>query len=280
MIELLPSTGAFIGRVNGRDPNAFLQVAGLLDAHAYEFMMYETFYDRVDPIVDDYLATGFSFPVFHAEKRIGELIGLGGKEELSEALRRFSVNCRAACRLGARKLVLHLWNGVVSDHYFEHQAVIYPRLLAEAREHGLLLTVENVVCAVGDPLSRFYELLAIDPTSAFTYDTKMAAHHCQEYEIFSPSHCALFGEDARIQHVHFNDYGGVPGDFSGLATLHLGEGHLDLARIARELLAAGYRGTVTLECGCMRPDGSLCPEKMNSSLKTARSLFAPAVGKE
>ena len=53
MIRILPSTGAFIGRVNGRDPNAFLRVADLLDASAYEFMMYEAFYGRTDAILDD-----------------------------------------------------------------------------------------------------------------------------------------------------------------------------------------------------------------------------------
>lgn len=271
-MQILPSIGAFIGRVNGRDHRAFLGVADALDADAYEFLMYETFYDRLDPILGDFLVTGLSFPVFHAEKRIGELL-VEGDEGWREAARRFAVNCRAARRLGADKLVLHLWNGLPSDNDFLRHVEAYLAFREVATAEGLLLTVENVVCAVSDPLSRFFELLAADPSAAFTYDTKMAAHHRQEYSVFSEPYRALFAGEGGIRHIHLNDYGGTPGDFSGLATLHLGEGNLDIPRIARSLLDVGYDASVTLECGCMRPDGVLLPEKMNASLAIARRLL-------
>ena len=98
-VKILPSTGAFIGRVNGRDPRAFLGIADRLDTDACEFMMYESFYGREEAVLSDFMATGLSFPVFHIEKRVGEYVGLGGEEDLSEARRRFLVNCRAAARL-------------------------------------------------------------------------------------------------------------------------------------------------------------------------------------
>ncbi len=271
-MQILPSIGAFIGRVNGRDPNAFLRVSHRLDAKAFEFLMYEAFYGSIDTILRDFAATGYAFPVFHVEKRIGELVTLG---EWAEAERRFRINLEAAATLGADTLVLHLWNGPPSDREFSENLRAYAAFSAMAREAGLLLTVENVVCAVADPLTRFDELLAADPAVAFTYDTKMAAHHRQEMAVFSPPYAALFHRDAGgIRHIHLNDYGGTPGDFSGLATLHLGEGHLDIPAIVAALCREGYEGRITLECGCMRPDGTLMPEKMNASLNTARRLFS------
>ena len=266
-MRILPSTGAFIGRVNNRDHRAFLGVIDRLDAASYEFMMYEAFYGREEGILSDFLASGLSFPVFHVEKRVGELVGLGGEENCRTALARFSVNCRAAVRLGAEKLVLHLWNGLPSDREFSRHLNAYAELAAVAERFGLLLTVENVVCALRDPLTRLSELAERYPCAAYTFDTKMAAFHRQED--------ALGGmlREGRVAHIHLNDYAGTPGDFSSLAVLHLGEGRLDMGRLTSEILASGYEGTVTLECSCMRPDGSLTPEKMNASLAVARRLL-------
>lgn len=271
-MQVLPSIGAFIGRVNGRDPHAFLRVAPTLDATAFEFLMYEAFYPTIDTILGEYRATGYAFPVFHAEKRIGELVTLGDR---AEAERRFLVNLEAAATLGADTLVLHLWNGPPSDREFSRSLEAYATFSELSRKAGLLLTVENVVCAIADPLARFRELLAADPCASFTYDTKMAAHHRQEMTVFSPPYAALFHRsEGGIRHIHLNDYGGTPGDFSGLATLHLGEGHLNIPAIVSSLCREGYAGRITLECGCMRPDGTLTPEKMNASLKTARRLVS------
>ncbi|MBQ2719809.1 MAG: sugar phosphate isomerase/epimerase [Clostridia bacterium] len=267
-MQILPSIGAFIGRVNGRDPHAFLRISDRLEAEAFEFLMYEAFYPRLSEILGDYRASGLSFPVFHIEKRIGELVTLG---ELANATDRFERNLEAAATLGADTLVLHLWNGPPSDREFSRNLAAYATFAEKAAAAGLLLTVENVVCAERDPLTRFSELLAAHPTVSFTYDTKMAAHHRQETALFSPENAALL---RAVRHVHLNDYGGTPGDFSGLATLHLGEGKLDIPAIASHLLRAGYRGRCTLECGCMRPDGTLMPEKMNASLTLARRLLA------
>ena len=268
-MRILPSTGAFIGRVNNRDHRAFLGISDRLSASSYEFMMYEAFYGREEEILGDFLSTGLSFPVFHAEKRIGELVGLGGEENLAASYARFRVNCRAAARLGAEKLVLHLWNGPPSDRDFSRHLAAYRTYLAIAREHGLLLTVENVVCACRDPLLRLSELSGAYPEAAFTFDTKMAAFHRQEGEL------GPMLRSGRVAHLHLNDYGGTPGDFSSLAVLHLGEGHLDIPALAAEILASGYSDTVTLECSCMRPDGSLVPEKMNASLALAKQLLMP-----
>lgn len=274
-MRILPSTGAFIGRVNGRNHRPFLSVFETIPASAYEFMMYESFYGREEAVLADFLASGLSFPVFHVEKRVGELIG-EGRGDREEPYRRFRKNCEAAERLGAEKLVLHLWNGLPSDHAYDRHLTAYAAFADIAAAHGLLLTVENVVCACGDPLTHFDQLLRLFPKAAFTFDTKMAAFHRQEYTLLYPEARELW---PHIRHIHFNDYNGIPGDFTRLAVLHLGEGNIDLARIARGILAAGYDDTITLECSCMCPDGSLTPEKMTASLAYARRLFG-GEGKE
>jgi sugar phosphate isomerase/epimerase len=268
-MNILPSTGAFIGRVNGRDHRLFLSVFDRIPADSYEFMMYDSFYGREEQVLSDFLASGLSFPVFHVEKRVGELIG-EGEGDCEESYRRFRKNCEAAVRLGAEKLVLHLWNGLPSDHAFDRHLTAYATFAEIATAHGLLLTVENVVCACGDPMTHFEELLALYPNASFTFDTKMAAFHRQEYALLTPGADSLW---PHVKHIHFNDYNGIPGDFSRLAVLHLGEGNIDLARIARGILLAGYQGTITLECSCMRPDGSLTPDKMTASLALAHRLF-------
>ncbi len=272
MRQILCSAGAFIGRVNGRDHKAFLRIADTLTAKAYEFMMYEPWYERADAIGADFCAAGMPFPVFHIEKRIGERIGLGGEENAREAEKRFFANCELAARLGSQKLVLHLWNGLPSDRAIERHYAAYARLSEIAARYELELTVENVVCAVADPLTHFEALAARYPEIRFTYDTKMAAFHRQETAIFLPRYRSLW-ERGGIAHIHLNDYGGVPGDFSRLAALHPGEGQLDFSAIAAGLSAVDYHGTVTLECGCMNPDGSTEPQKMNRSLAYAEALL-------
>lgn len=272
MGEILCSTGAFIGRVNGRDHRCFLRVAESLSADAFEFMMYEAWYGKADVVLSDFSASGFRFPVFHMEKQIGEYIGLGGEENRKEAEKRFTLNCEYAARLGAEKLVLHLWNGLPSDRNFQRHMEAYAVFSDIARRYRLLLTVENVVCAVGSPLAHLLALHATYPDAAFTYDTKMAAFHREEATLFSaPGRTIL--RAGKIRHIHLNDYGGGYRDFEHLQVLHLGEGRVDLPGFTSSLLRAGYRDTVTLECSCMRPDGTLTPEKMNASLAVARELM-------
>ena len=270
MNEILCSIGAFIGRVNDRDHRAFLRIADRLTPDAYEFLMYEAWYERERAVFADFLASGLSFPVFHIEKRIGELIGLGGEENARDAECRFLKNCEYACRLGSQKTVLHLWNGIPSDHRFDRHVEAYGRFAEIASDYGLTLTVENVICAASSPLARCRELLAKYPDISFTYDTKMAEFHGETLDLFDDINVSI---QTNVGHIHLNDYGGGYRDYANLRVLHLGEGHVDLFGFASRLKAAGYQGTVTLECSSMNPDGTLSPEKTENSLRRARSLF-------
>ncbi len=270
MNEILCSIGAFIGRVNDRDHRAFLRIADRLAPDAYEFLMYEAWYEREKAVFADFLASGLSFPVFHMEKRIGELIGLGGEENAREAERRLIKNCEYACRLGSKKTVLHLWNGLPSDHHFPRHIEAYGRFAEISASYGLILTVENVICAKETPLARFRALVAEYPDISFTYDTKMAEFHGETMELFDDINVSVL---QNVRHIHLNDYGGGYRDYANLRVLHLGEGHVDLYGFTSRLKAFGYSGTVTLECSSMNPDGSLSPEKTEASLHKARSFF-------
>ena len=264
------SSGAFIGRGNGFSPDGFLSVCRGYDCDGFEFMMYRAWYGELDAVLARFRASGVAFPTFHCDKTIGEGFFSGDAAEKQNALARFRENCRAAATLGSRLLVFHLWNGLPSDRNIGRHIDALADLYRIANEYGVLLTVENVICAARDPLTHFDAILARYPDARFTFDTKMAAFHDQMGEICSPARRALAG---RIAHVHLNDYGGGVRDFSDLRVLHLGEGRIDFAPFVACLEEVGYSGAVTLECSCFSSqDGAWTPEKMTGSLALARAL--------
>ena len=267
---LYVSSGAFIGRGNGFSPDGFLSVCRDYDCDGFEFMFYRAWYPELDSVLARFRSVGVPFPIVHCDKMIGEGFSTGDREDYQNALALFRENCRAANALGARLLVFHLWNGLPSDKNVGRHIAALSDLYAIAAEYDLILTVENVICAVGDPLSHFDEILTRYPDARFTFDTKMAAFHDQMGEICLPARRALAG---RIAHVHLNDYGGGVRDFSDLRVLHLGEGKIDFAPFLSLLSEIRYAGAITLECSCFSSqDGAWTPEKMTESLALARAL--------
>lgn len=264
------SSGAFIGRRNNVSPDGFLSFCRDFDCDGFEFMNYRAWVPELDSILDRFLSVGVSFPTFHCDKMIGEGFSSGDPDEYRRACDLFRLNCRAAAKLGSRLLVFHLWNGLPSDRNFGRHLDALSDLYAIAAEHDLFLTVENVICAEADPLTRLSEVAARYPAARFTFDTKMAAFHDQMNEIATPARRPLA---ERIAHVHLNDYGGVPGDFSDLRVLHLGEGKINFAPFLTLLREINYPGAITLECSCFNPDGTLAPEKMKSSIEKARKML-------
>ncbi len=271
MRNIYVSSGAFIGRVNNRDPAGFLRIAPGLACDGFEFMFYGNWYDDIGAIVDRFRRLERPFPVLHVEKSVGELLSDGSASGRREALRRFRVNCRAAEALGARILVWHLWNGLPSDRHLAYHFDAYPSFREEAERHGLLLTVENVVAAVGSPLAHLLALQDRYSDAAFTFDTKMAQFHRELRQSCTGVGRRLW-ENGNICHVHANDYRGGYKDFSNLKVLHPTEGDVDYPWFFSFLDSVGYTGDVTLECTCMRPDGTLTPERMQNSLAYVRAL--------
>ena len=147
---VLCSSGAMVTRFNGRDPRLLREFVPRTNADGIEFMIYPSWDGRLGEILDVMLAMRrdrlFEIPVLHADKRIGELLSLGSDEEIAEAGERFRQNCFIARELGVGLMVLHLWGGPASDGNMDRNLSVLSDYMRTAEDHGILLTVENVIC--------------------------------------------------------------------------------------------------------------------------------------
>ncbi len=259
MTRVLCSTGAFITKRNGRDYHFLRTIVPQTECDGLEFMMYQSWHDRTDALKE--VLCEFNVPVFHMTKQIGEWISEGNPAD-AEAM--FRADCALAEAVGARLLVLHLWSGMASDQHMERNIAAYPILRDIAARHGLLLTVENVICNTRDPMTHLKELAEAYPDIAFTFDTKMAAFHSQLDALYAPENAWLL---PRIAHFHVNDYGGGHMDWTHMAALPLGKGHIDLNRFFAFVRGMDYRGDFTYEAAALREDGSVNYEDLNASLR-------------
>jgi len=260
MSEILCSTGTMIGRPNGRDFKLLAQFAKRLSCDGFEFMMYDSWYEQVDKLLDFLKEQQLYIPVVHCEKRIGELISKG--EETETVLEKFRVNCRAAQELGAKKLVMHLWDGLTSDAFFENNIRTYPVLQEIAAAHGLTLLVENVVCNHEAPFKHWCELAEKYPDIGFIFDTKMAAFHEELEQLYAPEMRWMM-ENGHIQHFHVNDYAGGYKDWKNLRTLPIGSGHVDFDRFFAFVREMGYDQTFTVESTAFDAEGKVDFEMLN-----------------
>lgn len=269
---VLCSTGALITRHNGRDPRLLRRFFPEIEADGVELIIYPAW----DGLLDTYIPAvkaisseiGMPIPVLHADKRIGELLSLGSDGEIREAEERFRNNLAIANDLGSELMVLHLWGGPASDFHIERNLSVLAKYMELAKAHGVVLTVENVVCGDKTPLVHLRTIMREYPDAVFTIDSKMAEFHRE-----MP---ATLAEDAlwlgRVKHLHVNDYGGGIKDFSDLRVLHMGEGHVDFKAFFDKVKKTGYEGFATVESTSVRPeDGSVDFVKLNRTLNRVRT---------
>ena len=266
---ILCSTGALIGKPNGRDYRLLKPLSEKLKCDGFEFMMYSDWYDKIDDIVDMVADIGLKIPVYHAQKSIGENISKGGPDELKDAFERFRFNCDMAARMGAEKIVVHLWDGITSDKNFDNNIKAYNELLSISSSDGMDLLVENVVCNAKDPHSRWMELLEVYPQIHFVFDTKMAAFHGQLDLLYAKENEYLW-KDGHICHYHVNDYGGGLKDWANLKTLPIGKGHIDFEKFFSFIGKIGYDGTFTLESTAFDSTGSVDTDMLNGEVEFIR----------
>ena len=272
MQKILCSTGALIGRPNGRDYRLLKQFCPQLDCDGFEFILYSTWYDQIDALTAFLKEIRLNIPVMHCEKSMAEHITRGGEEELEEAFRKFEINCRLAEAVGAEKMVLHLWNGEISDSRFENNLNAWPELNRRANAHGLTLLTENVVCRK-DPMSHWVELYKAYPEIRFVFDTKMADFHRQLDLLYQPEYDWLWKEN-HILHYHVNDYGGGYMDWGNLKVLQLGKGHIDFDRFFRFVKETGYRGDFTFEGTGFDQTGHVNLQNLNDQFALARKYLS------
>lgn len=271
MNQILCSTGALIGRPNGRNHRLLAEYAGGLHCDGFEFMMYDSWYDTIDQVAADVRAMELNIPVMHCEKRIGQNISRGGQEDWREALRRFEINCEMANEIGAKTMVLHLWDGMISDGNFSNNMRAYPYLEQIASERNILLTVENVVCNQRDPMSHWKELRQEYPSVCFTFDTKMAAFHNQMDMLYEDEWQWLWRE-GHVRHLHINDYKGGYLDWENLKTLPVGTGQVEFERFFRWIAEKGYRGDYTVEATAFDQSGTVNSDMLNQCFDRIRML--------
>ena len=269
MGKILCSTGALIGRPNGRNYRLLEDLVKQLSCDGFEFMMYSTWYDEVEEIKSYLQKLNLYIPVMHCEKHIGESISKGGDEELAKAYHRFEINCDIAKSIGAEKIVIHLWDGLTSDANFQNNLNAYSHLNETALKYGLVLLVENVVCNKENPMKHWCELKDKYPNIHFVFDTKMAAFHGQMDLLYKPEYEWLWKE-GHICHYHANDYGGGYMDWKNLRTLPIGKGNIDFERFFQYIKDIGYQGTFTVEATAFNQEGIVDIEMLNEQFRYIR----------
>ena len=256
MVQVLCSTGALLGRPNGRDFTLLEKYAPALECDGFEFMMYDSWYERRADLLRYMSGLGLNTPVMHCEKTLTEGFSVGDETTAKEALNRFENNVEIACGIGAKKLVLHLWNGKISDHNIRNNLRAYASLRSIADAAGIELLVENVVCAVSDPMTHWETLRKMYPDVKLIFDTKMAAFHSQEDLLYAPEYEWLWRE-GHIRHYHVNDYGGGVKDWTNLRVLPIGAGRVDFDRFFTFVKRTGYAGAFTLESTAFDREGNI-----------------------
>lgn len=266
MSKILVSTGALIGRPNGRDFTLLKDICPRLECDGLEFMMYDSWMDKTAEIERFFCSLSMPVYVFHLEKQIGEMISHG---KLNDALNHMEINCSLANKLGAKKLVLHLWNGIISDKNIDCNIECYKYLEEIANEHSLTLTVENVVCNNKDPFTHFSKILEVYPHIQFTFDTKMADFH-KQLDLLYTDYAHLV---PHITHLHVNDYLGGYKDWSNLKVLHLGKGDIDFNKFFSFMKKQGYEGYYTTEATSFDMQGNINVNSVNETVSKIKNFI-------
>lgn len=272
MNKLLCSTGALIIGRNGRNHTLLAKAGQELTCEGYEFMMYQSWYEKWEQVAADIAAMDVSVVTFHVDKGIGELISLNGEGDIELAVERFEINCRMACIMGAKLLVLHLWGGHASDGNISVNIEKYRELKEIADSFGLLLTVEDVPCNRENPLKHMITLHRLYPDISFTFDVRFAAFHGMFEECLSENQAWLW--QGPVKHIHIGDFAGEPMDWESLRSCkHPREGKIDFEKFFAHLKKVGYDGTVTVESTAVAEDGSILTDKLNDTFAYLRSLM-------
>ena len=271
MDRLLCSTGALLGKNNSNDFNLLPDLVRKLNCDAYEFILYSAWEQQFDEVLEVLNGLGTKFYVVHEIKQIGELISIGEKDGLKRAEHFHKMSCEAAKRIGAEKMVLHLWGGLTSDKHFANNLAMYKHFRDIANDYGVEMLVENVVCAVEDPMKRLFQLFEVYHDMNIVFDTKMAAFHEQLEKIYGGDVRWLW-KDGHIKHLHINDYNGGYKEWGKLFTLPVGAGKIDFATFFEFLNEVKYDGRMTVEATAIGKDGSVDVDMLNNCFDKIREL--------
>lgn len=290
MNQILCSSGALLGNSNNKDYRLLKSIAEELECDGFEFMVYSSWYSEIDELIKELNASKLNIPVVHCHKTLGETLAgttvsfengnfnvyemtdKEDKECFEKGLTLFRKNVQVASNIGAKKMVLHLWNGLPSDRKIEKHIERYEILRDIASKENVDLMVENVVCNIHDPLYDINLLHESYKDVSLVFDTKMAEFHGQTLQVFDPEYSWMF-KDGNVKHLHINDYDGGIKDWANLNVLPIGKGHVDFESFFKNLSQYNYLGDYTVEATALRKDGKVDSQMLNKCFSDLRMLL-------
>lgn len=259
--RIIASTGTFVGRANGYDYTKMAELKDEIKCDGFEFMTMNSWYGEEDKIVSLMKENGVIFPTLHTDKNIGVYMEQGNKEE---ALKTLKSNLNLAERLGAEKVVVHLWSGSLDETNKTDILKTATEMTRMGEDFGILVTIENIPSLLYSPLSLWKEMLEYNPDIKLTFDTRFATYFGEYMDIFA-SECWK-----NVEHIHISAFDKNVDRTARIIRpiLHPGEGIPDFDHLFSNM--PKYRGTITLESPVLAQDGTLNIEKLNKSLDYLR----------
>jgi sugar phosphate isomerase/epimerase len=259
-LRILCSTGA-VTRHPTRADYRLIANARDLPCDGFELSIYPSWLEDADAVADGIAALGLPIEVAHAEKSVGARLSEGDRG----AVDRLQLSARLAGRVGARLLVLHLWELPLGDRHLQRNLELLPACTDVAERARLTLGIETIPCSVGSPLANVARAVEREPRCIAVLDTEFLALH-DELE-------AAPDAGLPVGHVHVKDFAGEirHGDPRQRYLLP-GEGTLDLDGFLDRLRANGYDGTVTLEPSAVDPEGNLDRARLAEIADALRGL--------
>lgn len=255
----LLSTGAFTRDPVQTDHREIVRHGPGLGLAGFELAMYSSWYGHLDDVVSDLRESKLVFPTVHADKAIGAGLGSADSNEVEEAFEHLEVNCRAASALGAKTLVLHLWERPTGDSDIERNLEHLPACLDTARAYGVVLAIETIPGDVGTPLENIRLALERDARCRVTLDSEFLGLYGQLEQSLAAD---WLWESKFVHHVHLKDFDGRLRRDGRRRYLLPGEGTLDLQGFLSGLAEREYSGAFTLEATAIDAEGQLDPTRL------------------
>lgn len=266
---VLCSTGAITRDPDRTDHSEIVAHGPALGVPGFELAIYRTWYGHLDDVVSDLREANLSFPVVHAEKGIGAGLGSDDGDDADAALERLEVNCRAAAALGAKTLVVHLWERPTGDKTFERNLARLPACVDTAAAYGLTLAVETIPGDAATALANVRQALEREPRCRVTLDTEFLGFHGQLEESIAAD---WLWSEPFVHHVHLKDFDGRlrTGDVRHYRLP--GEGSLDLQGFLTGLVERSFSGSITVESSAVTADGKLDESRLQQIADVVRQL--------